>query len=121
MRVLLEKEPDIDVGGGRIDMGAYETPLPAEVRIIPRSINLASKGKWIACYIWLPEDCDVAAIDTNSVLLEDEIEPESLKTDEDQQVAIAKFNRSAVQAILAPGEAELTVGGELTDGTVFEG
>jgi predicted outer membrane repeat protein len=119
-------ETDLDgnprVISGRIDMGAYESPVPAEVRIVPRSINLASKGKWITCYIQLPEDCDVADIEPNSVLLEGEIEAQSLVVDEEKQVAVARFNRPQVQAILAPGEVELTVSGELTGGTSrFEG
>jgi len=76
-------EMDLDgkprVIGGRIDMGAFEysPPIPAEVRIVPRSINLASRGNWITCYIWLGEDYDVADIDANSVFLEGEIEAES--------------------------------------------
>jgi len=118
-------ETDLDgkprVIGGRIDMGAYESPVPAEVRIVPRTINLASEGKWITCYISLPEDYNVADIDPNSVLLEDEIQAESFRVDEQQQVAIVRFSRSEVQNILEPGEVELTVSGELTDGTRFEG
>ena len=118
-------ETDLDgkprVIGGRIDMGAYESPVPAEVRIVPRTINLASEGKWITCYISLPEDYNVADIDPNCVLLEDEIQAESFRVDEQQQVAIVRFSRSEVQNILEPGEVELTVSGELTDGTRFEG
>jgi predicted outer membrane repeat protein len=117
-------ETDLDgklrVIGGRIDMGAYESPVPAEVRIAPRTINLSSEGKWITAFLWLPEDYNVADIDSNSVLLEDEIEAESLRVDEQQQVAIVRFNRSDAQSILNVGDVELTITGQLTDGTVFE-
>lgn len=35
--------------------------------------------------------------------------------------AIVRFSRSEVQGILDVGQVELTISGELTDGTVFEG
>jgi hypothetical protein len=117
-------ETDLDgnprVKWGRIDMGAYEYSPPISARILPRTINLASKGKWITCYIWLLEDYDVADIDPNGIVLEDEIEAESFRVDEQQQIAIVRFSRSEVQGILTTGEVELTITGQLTDGTVFE-
>jgi predicted outer membrane repeat protein len=106
--------------GGRIDMGAYESPIPAEVRIVPRTINLVSKGKSITCYIRLPEDYDVAGIDPNSVLLEGAVQAASLSVDEGKQVVTARFSREKVQEILNVGEVELTISGQLTDGTIFE-
>ncbi|MHC4889842.1 MAG: right-handed parallel beta-helix repeat-containing protein, partial [Planctomycetota bacterium] len=140
---LLEDSPCIDAGDpnyvagpnetdldgksrvirGRIDMGAYEycPPLPAEVRIVPRTINLTSKGKWITSLFWLPKEYDVADIDPNSVLLEGEIQAELFRVDEEEQVAVARFSRSEVQGILNVGQVELIISGRLTDGTIFEG
>ena len=51
-------------------------PIEAAVDIHPNTLNLQSKGKWITCYIWLPEEYDVADIDSTSIVLEDEIEAE---------------------------------------------
>ena len=106
--------------GGRIDMGSYESPIFAEARILPQTINLSSKGNWITCYFWLPEQYNVADIETNSIFLEDEIKPDEFSVDEQQQVATVRFTREDVQPILEVGDINLTITGRLTNGTVFE-
>jgi hypothetical protein len=102
--------------------------IEALVDIDPDTFNLKSKGKWITCYIELPEGYDVADIDVSTIILNGQVPAESRPTaiadyDGDGIADLmVKFSRSAVQKILpAEGEAEITVVGELADGTAFEG
>ena len=117
-------ETDIDgnlrVIDGRIDMGAYEVPILAEARILPRTINLKSKGNWITVLLWLPEEYSVADIDHKSIFLEGQIQAGFVLVDEQQQVAMARFSRQDVQPILEVGDINLKITGQLTDGTIFE-
>jgi len=102
-----------------------EPPIGAEVDIDPDTLNLNSKGKWITCYIWLPEKYDVADVNSQSVFFEEVIGAAWIWVDEQTQVIMAKFSRSDFQEMLTEsgklGEVELTVRGELIDGTTFEG
>ena len=114
------------VGYGKNPYGNEEAwiaqlPVKAEVDIKPKTINLQSKGGLITCQIWLPEEYDVADVNAYSVFLEDEIGAEWIWYNEQQHVVMAKFSRLDMQDILEPGEVELTVTGELLDGTRFAG
>jgi len=99
--------------------------VEAAIEIRPKTLNLQSKGKWLTCHIWLPEDYNVADIEPNSVCLQSE--PNDIYAEwiwfeeENEEFAMAKFRRSELEEILVPGEVELTVTGELADGTMFEG
>ena len=119
--------------------------VEADVRIFPRTLNLKSKGKWVLAIILLPEGYDVHDIALETVLLEDSIPPEDraiwIGDDDDDAVASSlldddeeptsglglKFSRQALIELLEPlmeekvTEVELTVAGELSDGTPFEG
>lgn len=109
---------------------SFMVMIEADVEIEPKTLNLQSKGGWLTCDIWLPEDCNVADIEPNSVVLESEpndIYAEWIWYNEKQNIVMAKFNRSEVLQMLADediietGEAELTVSGELDNGMVFVG
>jgi len=101
--------------------------VEATVDIDPDTLNLKSKGKWITCYIELPEGYDVHNIDVSTIMLNGqvsaELRPSEIGDCDGDGIAdlMVKFSRSAVQAIVQPGEVELTVSGELADGTKFEG
>jgi len=115
------------IGGGTYYTGDIwsftilgDTVIQATVDVDPDILNLASQGKWITSYIELPEEYDVADIDPDSILLEGDIEPQQFCLTEDEQIAVARFARSDAQAILEVGDVELTITGQLTDGTQFE-
>jgi len=118
-------------GLGYVDNIMVFTELPAiaaNIDIDPDTLNLKSKGKWITCYIELPEGYDVADIDVSTIILDGQVPAESKPTaiadyDSDGIADLmVKFSRSAVQGIIGTAEqVELTVTGELSDGTLFEG
>jgi hypothetical protein len=110
--------------------------IDATIDIDPDTLNLKSKGKWITCYIELPEGYDVCEIDPSTILLEDSLQPVldrkygwvksegSYIMDHDGDgimERMVKFAREEVQAMLDPGVYNLKVTGELEDGTGFEG
>jgi hypothetical protein len=109
---------------------SFMVMIEADVEIEPKTLNLQGKGEWLNCNIRLGEDCNVADIEPNSVVLESEpndIYAEWIWFNEKQNIVMAKFNRSEVlqvlddEDIIEIGEAELTVSGELENGMVFVG
>jgi uncharacterized repeat protein (TIGR01451 family) len=122
--------------------------LPAVVDVDPDALNLKSKGKYVTCYIELPEGYDPMDIDVATVLFDGALPAASVPTtvaDHDSDgVAdrMVKFNRSGVISLLSGSagsswwleergagavplrngdEFEVTVDGKLTDGTPFVG
>ncbi len=91
------------------------------VNFDPDTLNLKSKGKWITCYIELPEGYDVWQIDGSTVLFNGIVPAylgkegwvkaeanESNITDNDEDGILermVKFDRAAVRDILSPGTA----------------
>lgn len=97
------------------------------VNISPNTLNLKSNGNWITCYIELPADYNVADINPDSLLLNETLKAEWMWFEEEdsqqglEQIAMAKFSRPAVQDMVSPGQATLTVTGEFNDDTPFSG
>ena len=107
----------------------YEVkPISATIDFDPDTLNLKSEGRWVTAHIELPEGYNVSDIEVGTIKLNDEVQAEAHPTNVGDYDAdgiadlMVKFGRPAVQAILEVGdEIEITVTGELTDGTQFEG
>lgn len=103
------------------------TIVEASVDIEPDTLNLKSKGRWITCYIELPEEYDVSEMDAPTILLENSIPAETQPTaigdyDSDGLPDImVKFDRGDLEDMLSPGILNLKVSGQLTNGSSFEG
>lgn len=116
------------------------TTIEAVIDLDSDTLNLGSRGKWVTCYIELPEGYDVAEIDGATVTLEDiaayisngrwgggwaraEAREGNLVDHDGDGVPerMVRFERAAVQEIVQPPETTITVSGRLVDGTLFEG
>jgi hypothetical protein len=77
----------------------------------PNSLNLKSSGRWVTCYIELPEGHEPDSVDVSSVSLCDSLPAVEHPTsvcdyDEDEiDELMVKFDRAAVCAMLAPGDS----------------
>jgi len=88
-------------------------------------LNLESKGRWITCYIQLPEGYDLKDIDVSTILIDGVVPAEWGEAE--GNVLMVKFDRQAVIEYIREvleitnGEVTLTITGKLYDGTMFEG
>jgi len=121
------------------------TPAPptvvATADVVPNTLSLKSKGKWITAYIQLPKGYDAADINATTILLNGTISPvldpkydfvtnssEYLIDHNNDGILerMVKFNRTEVSQFILErgikyGNATLTLTGQLVDGTFFEG
>jgi parallel beta-helix repeat protein/predicted outer membrane repeat protein len=116
---------DLRVLGAKVDMGAdeFKLPIPATIRVTPRTLNLTSNGNWISCDISLPDTYEIGDVVVGSIGLNVHVKPERSEINEIQQKLLVKFSRSETQDVLGDAEdsALLTVRGKLQDGTDFKG
>ena len=100
--------------------------IPATVEINPDVFNLKSKGNFITCYIEITEEgYDAYDID-QTVDIVVEYNGNTLVAFEspreiENNILMVKFDRSAVQDACVPGSTTITIAGQLTDGSSFEG
>lgn len=124
-------DTDIDgdprVSGAKIDIGADEVAsleaIEADVKVMPRTLNLQSNGQWISCTIQLPDEYSIGDVDADTITLNEQISPAWYKTDEEANKLLIKLDRfDSIQLLKdSEGSVSLTVSGELTDGTKFAG
>ncbi len=132
--VAAPDETDIDgeprILGAKIDIGADElaTFVPAEVKITPKTLNIPSNGKWISCSVMLlDENYNISDVNIATIMLMlndgELLIPVSIRTDQQAQKLLLKFDRLDVQEMLKYDEnpISLTVTGMLNDGMDFAG
>ncbi len=111
----------------------------AIVNVDPDTLNLKSKGKWITCYIELPEGYYAYDIDVSTIMLNGTIPAQMHPTgidDEDSNGVpdlMVKFDRAEVASYIIANvnmtelyeerfmTLTLTITGYLNDDTPFEG
>lgn len=107
--------------------------MHATVDLKPETLNLESYGRWITCYIELPDGHDVADIDISTISMEGalpaEVHPVEINDyDHDGTFDLmVKFDRRDVIDYMKYSDigdnsvVELTIEGELSDGSSFIG
>jgi hypothetical protein len=104
------------------------------MHVVPNTLNLKNEGQRVTCYIELPEGYDVGDIDVSSILLNDTIPvddgvPAEIGDYDSDGILdlMVQFNRTELTAHIYHvseiiyGNVTLTITGQLTDGTLFEG
>jgi hypothetical protein len=84
------------------------------------TINSKEEYEWLTCYIFLPEEYDIADINPDTILLNSRIRAACFEFKTELQLLIAKFPWSEVEELLQPGEFEFTVSGQLFNQTIFD-
>jgi hypothetical protein len=98
----------------RLESGTVE-PITVAVNVDPDTLNLKSSGQWVTVYADIPfADVDPASLALSGV-------PAARAAADPSGKLMAKFPRAAIQAIVAPPQATLTLTGVTVDGTQMVG
>lgn len=109
-------------------MGGRVIAFNATVDITPKTLNVDMQGRWITARIELPEGYNISDIDLPTIRLEGLFEAEWSSIE--GKVLIVKFDASSVTDYLLAelyhmsldrASVELTVTGQLKDGTLLSG
>ncbi|HGJ67471.1 TPA: hypothetical protein ENS27_19085 [bacterium] len=118
--------PDIDIWiASELHINQFPEPIPITINIDPNTLNLKDKGKWITCYIQLPDGYNVEDIDLSSIKMEDTFTVEHSNIQDD--ILMVKFSRNELinyvktLGLTYPADVILELIGEFTDGTTFSG
>ena len=109
------------IGDGKVY--AFGNKIPATVRIEPETLNLNDDEDGVfTAFITLPDGCDVADINVSTVECEDAPALNGTISASGSGTLVVKFDRADLKNDLPVGDAvEMTVTGERTNGTRFEG
>jgi hypothetical protein len=106
-------------GVSRLDMGAYEAPVPIDVQITPEVIYFESKGNFVFAHLQLPAVLQINEEDLEKVLLDGAVEALEIEWGQDDGMLTVKFDRAEVNAYLAEtgalGQVQLGVEVVLVD------
>jgi hypothetical protein len=108
-------------GNGTVAVTVNVTAPPRQVtlRIEPRTLNLKSKGNWITAHLTV-EKGSARDINASTLLLNGVVPPAWWKVTSNDTLLV-KFDRAAVQAILAVSDSvDIEVAGYFYDGGSFE-
>lgn len=102
--------------------------VPLIFDVDPDTLNERSKGQFITAYIELPTEFDIASINIDSIRLNnllpiDTTGPISFGDYNNNGISdiMVKFNRAAVQNMVAPGNVDLTITANLISGATIKG
>jgi len=104
--------------------------IEATIDVDPDTVNLKSKGKYITCYIELPEGftaedivIETVKLSVNENEIEAELFPTGLNDYNDNNITdlMVKFNRENFYSVVDIPVAEIMVSGDLITGESFQG
>jgi hypothetical protein len=96
-----------------VDTG--DLPIEISVKISPNALVLGVEGTWVTIHTNVP----FTSADRTELLLNGV--PAALAFADDRGYLVVKFAQGAIEAIVTPPEASLTLTGKFTNGTPFFG